>query len=38
LFICEEDIVMMNVEEEVEKLREEIPRLGKVQPDGSYTV
>ncbi|KAK2383464.1 hypothetical protein P8452_38586 [Trifolium repens] len=28
----------MNVEEEVEKLREEIQRLGKVQPDGSYTV
>ncbi|GAU30537.1 hypothetical protein TSUD_65470 [Trifolium subterraneum] len=28
----------MNVEEEVEKLREEIQRLGKVQPDGSYKV
>jgi hypothetical protein len=30
LFVCEEDIVTMNEEEEVEKLREEIQRLGKV--------
>ncbi|XP_058759225.1 costars family protein At4g33640-like [Vicia villosa] len=29
---------MMNVEEEVEKLREEIKRLGEVQTDGSYKV
>lgn len=29
---------MMNVEEEVEKLKEEITRLGKVQTDGSYKV
>ncbi|KAF7127498.1 hypothetical protein RHSIM_Rhsim11G0141900 [Rhododendron simsii] len=28
----------MNVEEEVEKLKEEIKRLGKVQDDGSYKV
>ncbi|KAI3895840.1 hypothetical protein MKW98_025631 [Papaver atlanticum] len=28
----------MNVEEEVERLKEEIKRLGKVQPDGSYKV
>ncbi|KAG6767502.1 hypothetical protein POTOM_028707 [Populus tomentosa] len=28
----------MNVEEEVERLKEEIQRLGKVQPDGSYKV
>lgn len=28
----------MNVEEEVEKLREEIKRLGKVETDGSYKV
>lgn len=28
----------MNVEEEVEKLKEEITRLGKVQTDGSYKV
>ncbi|KAI4296447.1 hypothetical protein L6164_036404 [Bauhinia variegata] len=28
----------MNVEEEVERLREEIKRLGKVQADGSYKV
>lgn len=28
----------MNVDEEVEKLKEEIQRLGKPQPDGSYTV
>ncbi|KAJ6860157.1 hypothetical protein NC651_036491 [Populus alba x Populus x berolinensis] len=26
----------MNVEEEVERLKEEIQRLGKVRPDGSY--
>ncbi|KAG5242016.1 hypothetical protein OIU77_002885 [Salix suchowensis] len=28
----------MNVEEEVGRLKEEIQRLGKVQPDGSYKV
>ncbi|XVE66622.1 hypothetical protein DITRI_Ditri08aG0092900 [Diplodiscus trichospermus] len=28
----------MNVEEEVERLKEEIRRLGKIQPDGSYKV
>ncbi|XP_047323323.1 costars family protein [Impatiens glandulifera] len=28
----------MNVEEEVERLKEEIKRLGKAQDDGSYTV
>ncbi|XP_021291037.1 costars family protein [Herrania umbratica] len=28
----------MNVEEEVERLKEEITRLGKIQPDGSYKV
>ncbi|KAM6576476.1 hypothetical protein CsatB_028313 [Cannabis sativa] len=28
----------MNVEEEVERLRVEIKRLGKLQPDGSYKV
>jgi hypothetical protein len=28
----------MNVEEEVERLKEEIKRLGKVQDDGSYKV
>ncbi|CAL0331461.1 unnamed protein product [Lupinus luteus] len=28
----------MNVEEEVQKLKEEIKRLGKVQTDGSYKV
>ncbi|KAL8541781.1 hypothetical protein ACS0TY_002874 [Phlomoides rotata] len=28
----------MNVDEEVERLKEEIKRLGKPQPDGSYTV
>ncbi|XP_022726787.1 costars family protein [Durio zibethinus] len=28
----------MNVEEEVERLKEEIQRLGKIQPDGSYKV
>ncbi|XP_062082636.1 costars family protein isoform X1 [Humulus lupulus] len=28
----------MNVEEEVERLKVEIKRLGKVQPDGSYKV
>lgn len=28
----------MNVEEEVERLKEEIQRLGKVQDDGSYKV
>ncbi|XAR72412.1 hypothetical protein NMG60_11019038 [Bertholletia excelsa] len=28
----------MNVEEEVERLKEEIKRLGKVQGDGSYKV
>ncbi|KAJ0078209.1 costars family protein [Pistacia vera] len=28
----------MNVEEEVQRLKEEIQRLGKVQPDGSYKV
>ncbi|CAN6555347.1 hypothetical protein ACFX13_002871 [Malus domestica] len=28
----------MNVEEEVERLREEIQRLGKLQDDGSYKV
>ncbi|KAJ0010001.1 hypothetical protein Pint_33452 [Pistacia integerrima] len=28
----------MNVEEEVQRLKEEIQRLGKVQPDGSYEV
>ncbi|KDP29995.1 hypothetical protein JCGZ_18762 [Jatropha curcas] len=28
----------MNVEEEVERLKEEIERLGKIQPDGSYKV
>ncbi|EEF39775.1 costars family protein [Ricinus communis] len=28
----------MNVEEEVERLREEIQRIGKIQPDGSYKV
>ncbi|KAL6218352.1 PREDICTED: costars family protein [Fragaria vesca subsp. vesca] len=28
----------MNVEEEVERLKEEIKRLGKVQADGSYKV
>ncbi|XP_039014767.1 costars family protein isoform X1 [Hibiscus syriacus] len=26
----------MNVEEEVERLKEEIQRLGQIQPDGSY--
>jgi hypothetical protein len=30
--------VKMNVEEEVEKLREEIKRLGNVQADGSCKV
>lgn len=28
----------MNVEEEVERLKEEIQRLGKLQDDGSYKV
>ncbi|KAF7846568.1 hypothetical protein BT93_J0795 [Corymbia citriodora subsp. variegata] len=28
----------MNVEEEVERLKEEIKRLGKIQADGSYKV
>ncbi|KAF3435100.1 hypothetical protein FNV43_RR22187 [Rhamnella rubrinervis] len=28
----------MNVEEEVERLKEEIKRLGKIQDDGSYKV
>ncbi|CAK9178128.1 unnamed protein product [Ilex paraguariensis] len=28
----------MNVEEEVERLKEEIKRLGKIQDDGSYRV
>ncbi|XWS54581.1 hypothetical protein CRYUN_Cryun10bG0101300 [Craigia yunnanensis] len=28
----------MNIEEEVERLKEEIRRLGKIQPDGSYKV
>lgn len=28
----------MNVEEEVERLKEEIKRLGKLQDDGSYKV
>ncbi|KAE8708394.1 Costars family protein [Hibiscus syriacus] len=28
----------MNVEEEVERLKEEIQRLGQIQPDGSYKV
>ncbi|KAJ4965100.1 hypothetical protein NE237_016949 [Protea cynaroides] len=28
----------MNVEEEVERLKEEIKRLGQIQPDGSYKV
>ncbi|XVE93613.1 hypothetical protein REPUB_Repub01dG0209100 [Reevesia pubescens] len=28
----------MNVEEEVQRLKEEIQRLGKIQPDGSYKV
>ncbi|KAI4299172.1 hypothetical protein L6164_032655 [Bauhinia variegata] len=28
----------MNVEEEIQRLREEIKRLGKVQEDGSYKV
>ncbi|XP_043712207.1 costars family protein [Telopea speciosissima] len=28
----------MNVEEEVERLKEEIKRLGQMQPDGSYKV
>lgn len=28
----------MNVEEEVKRLEEEIKRLGRVQPDGSYKV
>ncbi|XP_010277586.1 PREDICTED: costars family protein [Nelumbo nucifera] len=28
----------MNVEEEVEQLKEEIKRLGQLQPDGSYKV
>ncbi|XP_021903650.1 costars family protein [Carica papaya] len=28
----------MNVEEEVHRLKEEIQRLGKIQPDGSYKV
>ncbi|KAK9163201.1 hypothetical protein Syun_004103 [Stephania yunnanensis] len=28
----------MNVEEEVERLKEEIKRLGNLQPDGSYKV
>ncbi|KAG6741444.1 hypothetical protein POTOM_054704 [Populus tomentosa] len=28
----------MNVEEEEERLKEEIQRLGKVQPDGSYKI
>ncbi|KAG0496913.1 hypothetical protein HPP92_001508 [Vanilla planifolia] len=28
----------MNVDEEVGRLKEEIRRLGQVQPDGSYTV
>lgn len=28
----------MNVEEEIQKLEEEIHRLGSVQPDGSYKV
>ncbi|WCJ18228.1 Costars family protein ABRACL [Euphorbia peplus] len=28
----------MNVDEEVQRLREEIQRLGSIQPDGSYKV
>ncbi|KAK8698806.1 hypothetical protein V6N13_114913 [Hibiscus sabdariffa] len=28
----------MNVEEEVERLKQEIQRLGNIQPDGSYKV
>lgn len=28
----------MNVDEEVERLKEEIQRLGQIQPDGSYKV
>lgn len=28
----------MNVEEEVDRLKEEIQRLGTIQPDGSYKV
>ncbi|KAF8406107.1 hypothetical protein HHK36_008187 [Tetracentron sinense] len=33
-----EDFDMMNVEEEVERLKEEIKRLGQIQPNGSYKV
>jgi len=38
LVILRKDIVTMNVEEEVQRLSQEIKRLGQVQEDGSYKV
>ena len=37
-FLFKKGVKTMNVEEEVERLKEEIRRLGKIQPDGSYKV